>query len=56
MMRGIILLLLIITLTENIHSQLYEVCLENAELVNQNTFEFDVCIKSISDPFELTSY
>ena len=56
MMRGIPLFLLVIFLTSTIQSQVYEITIDNAELVNQNTFEFDICIKSISSPFELTSY
>jgi hypothetical protein len=51
------LVLILTLLTGVLKSQVpYEMYLQNEVLVNQNTFEFDVFIKSRSAPFELTSY
>ncbi|HSP88083.1 MAG TPA: discoidin domain-containing protein [Ignavibacteriaceae bacterium] len=56
MIRRIALFVFVINFTIGIFGQEYEVCVENPELVTSNIFEFDVCINSVSETFELTSY
>ncbi len=56
MMKVIAALVLLFTLGGNVFGQAYEVCVENDALISPNAFEFDVCIKSTSTTFELTSY